>query len=72
MITWLLFACATPDVAAPQAAPPPVLAAPEAPSPATDCVAECTRANMARAVDHTVIEADCRRDCEPGDKPVLE
>jgi hypothetical protein len=72
MIAWLLFACATPDLAAPPAAPPPVLAAPDTPSPATDCMALCTRANMARAVDHTVIQADCRRACEQGDKPVLE
>lgn len=72
MILWLLFACATPDVAAPLAAPPPVLSGPEAPSTATECIALCTRANMAQAVDHTVIEADCRRACEPDDRPVLE
>jgi len=61
MMGWLLLACATPDVVAPARSIEPT----EVKSPASDdCVAKCLQANMARAVDHTVIEADCKAACK--------
>jgi len=64
MMGWLLLACATPDVVAPARSVEPTEV--NAPAP-DDCVAKCLQANMARAVDHTVIEADCKAACNGGE-----
>jgi len=83
MIAWLILACVTPDVAAPTPPPQATLPAAQTPAadaadaadpadPAAECMEKCLRANMARAVDHTVIEADCSTACSGDQKPTLE
>jgi len=68
MIWLLALACASRDVAPPVTTSAPVqleAVAPQKPSD-TQCIQDCLRQNMARAVDHTIIEADCKRACSPG------
>ena len=73
MIGWLLLACVTPDVAAPTPQPQATLPAGETPAdPSADCMEKGLRANMARAGDHSVIEADCSTACSSDQKPTLE
>jgi hypothetical protein len=70
VILSLFLACATTDGAPPPQPPTPRVEA----APADDCVEQCMRQNMARAVDAAVIEADCRAACAkaPSADPALE
>ena len=75
MILWLLIACASRDLQAPpQPAQqtPPQQAPAEAQDPTAQCMAQCMRANMARAVGHPVIEADCKAACGAESVPGIE
>ncbi len=66
MMLWLLLACASKELPAPPDPPHPPQEVQEAPKPdsAKVCMDQCMRQNMARAVHHSVIEADCKKACD--------
>ena len=72
MILWLMLACATPSGTPAVPVSPAPVAPPQPPQTAQDCVAQCQRNNMARAVDHAVIKADCQRACSGEQEPTLQ
>ncbi len=72
MILWLLLACATPSGSPDVPTPPAPVAQPANAQVAQDCMAQCQRNNMARAVDPAVIKADCQRACSGKQEPSLQ
>ena len=72
MILWFVLACATPSGSPTVPTPDAPVAQPQPVQPAQDCMAECLRTNMARAVDHTVIKADCEQACSGDKDPTLQ